>query len=32
LTAVISLVMVGVTTGGVVVALLIGGREAFKKL
>jgi iron(III) transport system permease protein len=32
LTAVISLIMVGVTTAGVFVALLIGGREAFKKL
>jgi iron(III) transport system permease protein len=32
LTAVISLVMVGVTTAGVLVALLIGGSEAFKKL
>jgi iron(III) transport system permease protein len=32
LTAVISLIMVAVTTAGVVVALLIGGREAFKKL
>jgi iron(III) transport system permease protein len=32
LTAVISLVMVGVTSAGVVVALVVGGREAFKKL
>jgi iron(III) transport system permease protein len=32
LTAVISLVMVGVTTAGVVAAFLVGGREAFKKL
>ena len=32
LTAVISLVMVAVTTAGVVLALLIGGFEAFKKL
>lgn len=32
LTAVISLIMVGVTTAGVIIALVIGGSEAFKKL
>jgi iron(III) transport system permease protein len=32
LVAVISLIMVGVTTAGVIVALIIGGSESFKKL
>jgi len=32
LTAVISLIMVGVTTAGVIVALVVGGSESFKKL
>jgi iron(III) transport system permease protein len=32
LVAVISLVMVGVTTAGVVVAVAIGGSEAFRRL
>jgi iron(III) transport system permease protein len=32
LVAVISLVMVGVTTGGVIVAVLLGGSQVFKKL
>ena len=32
LVAVISLIMVGVTTAGVLVALVIGGSESFKKL
>jgi iron(III) transport system permease protein len=32
LVAVISLIMVGVTTAGVIVALIVGGSESFKKL
>jgi iron(III) transport system permease protein len=32
LTSVISLVMVGVTTAGVAVAVALGGSEAFKRL
>ena len=32
LVAVISLIMVGVTTAGVIVALILGGSESFKKL
>ena len=32
LTAVISLIMVGVTTAGVLVAILLGGRQVFKNL
>jgi iron(III) transport system permease protein len=32
LVAVISLIMIGVTTAGVLVALIIGGSESFKKL
>lgn len=32
LTAVISLIMVGVTTAGVLAALVVGGSESFKKL
>ena len=32
LVACISIIMVGVTTAGVIVAILIGGSQVFKKL